>query len=180
MPDGQKLINDALLEKLSGPVETQKQAVDALTDCLRVFAREQHYNLPYHCPLAKGEPILVIIEGVPLYTSDLRRDADVRETLIRRVKLYNVKDPNWKPPLAPHVAPGGKIDDVFVTARYTDYAGILYELSGVGPWHHTGGHGAPRADTVINFQLFHEAAQRDFRADVTLSDDRRTIKVEFK
>jgi len=88
-----ELLNNALIACLRGPVGEKQRALDAITDFIRTAARENHYQVPVvHCPVAPGEHVIATIEGVPLYECDLRPDADVRDTLTRRLKLHGSQE----------------------------------------------------------------------------------------
>lgn len=170
MPERQ-LIQKALIEHLrSHDVAMQKRAIDALTDFVRVKAREENYKVPVkNCPIAPYEMVIRTIEGLPLYDGDLRPDADVRETLGRRLTLHAEKG---------QAEP--RIDEVFVVASMVKMDDLLQRLTCVDGWELVKGDINPRSDSTTTFKLKNQYASRDFYADVTLSGDRKTITVDFR
>lgn len=166
-----KLIQQTIIDHMrSQDPSKQRRALDALTDFIRVKAREEGWKLPVkNCPVAPDEKVLYTIDGIPFYESDLRTDADTREILGRRLKLHGEKG-STEP----------RIDDVFMHASMVKMDDVLERLSNVGPWECVRGDITPRADSTTTYKLKSQYASRDFYADVTLSDDRRHITVEFR
>jgi hypothetical protein len=166
-----KLVQKVLIEHLRNPdVNMQKRAIDVITECLHMKACDEHYKLPVkNCPIAPNELVLCMIDGIPLYESDLRHDADTREMVCRRLTLHAEKR-----------SPEPCINDVIMVTSMVNVEDILRRLTCVGEWEYAQGNITPRADSTVTYKLNNQSASRDFYADVTLSDDRRHITVEFR
>lgn len=164
-----KIINQTLLEWLRDPA-CHKRAIDVIIDFVRVRARDGYYDLPVHdCPIDQAQRVVAIIEGIPLYESDFRDDADVRETVARRLTLHAKQGPTVP-----------SLDDVFVLSSVTRLDQILSHLTGVGPWESTNGDVRLRTNGTVCYILRAEGSTKEFFAYVSLSDDRRKISIEFK
>jgi len=87
-----KLVNNALINHLRGSPGEKMLALEAITDFINLRAREDGYHLPLkNCPVAQDEKVVATVAGIPLYECDFRTDADMRETVFRRVRLYGEK-----------------------------------------------------------------------------------------
>lgn len=85
--------NHLLREKLRGTPEERKQALDCLTDFVRVAVREERLYCRAGRPFpVAAEELICLIDGlVPLYWSDLDGQAGVRLRLLDRLRAHMTK-----------------------------------------------------------------------------------------